>query len=120
MLEKHTDENSQNFENIRKALQTAKDQKFKPINAAYARRVHDALQGEWEYTNYGANFEVLFEGYNITVTSGVGDYSIQNKGTYIVCEDFILITYKTGSKAAMEYSYDQGEFSFYPIVGLDE
>lgn len=120
IIEKQTEETAQKTEERHAALQAAQDEKYAPVDDALANEVSSNLQGEWEYTDSGLTTTLLIDGNNITVTASAGGSSISNQGTYIVCKDFVLITYETGKRAKMAYDIDNGEFSFYPLQGIED
>lgn len=120
IIEKQTEETAQRTEERHAALQAAQDEKYAPVDDALANEVSSHLQGEWEYTDSGVKFTLFFDGNTINVTSSAGGASISNTGTYIVCKDFVLITYETGKRAKMAYDINNGDFSFYPIQGIED
>lgn len=122
VIEKQTAETAAATEARRAALQTARDAKYTPVDDVLSSKVSDAVQGEWGYSANNVDYTLLFDGYDINVTASAGGSSIENKGTYVVCKDFLLITYETGKRALLDYSYEGEEFAFTGsgLHGVDE
>ena len=119
VLEKVTDDTAKVAETRREARKAASEARWTPADETLAAQVMDQFQGTWEYTQNGFKYELAVEGDHISVTSSVSGNSISNEGTYIVCEDVLLITYQTGGRATIAYSMDNGELSFYPLEGVE-
>lgn len=93
-----------------------------PVDAALAAEINAKLQGTWEYDapagNTTAHYTIVFSGSNVSVSSELVGQTISNSGTFEICNDVILVNYVTGVKAAMDYTYENGELNLYPIYGL--
>lgn len=93
-----------------------------PVDAALAAEINAKLQGTWEYDapagNTTAHYTIVFSGSNVSVSSELVGQTISNSGTFEICNDVILVNYVTGIKAAMDYTYENGELNLYPIYGL--
>jgi len=112
IIEKQTAENTADLEARRTALEAFRAEKFVPVDDALASEIVSSVQGEWEYSNNNVKYVMLFEGNNFSVTTTAGGASLNSQGTYVVCKDFVLITYDTGKRARIDYTYENGEFNW--------
>ena len=112
IIEKQTAENTADLEARRTALEAFRAEKFVPVDDALASEIVSSVQGEWEYSNNNVKYVMLFEGNNFNVTTTAGGASLNSQGTYVVCKDFVLITYDTGKRARIDYTYENGEFNW--------
>lgn len=112
IIEKQTAENAADFEARRTALEAFRAEKFTPVDDALASEIVSCVQGEWEYTSNNVKYTMLFDGNTFNVTTTAGGTSLNSQGTYVVCKDFVLITYDTGKRARIDYTYENGEFNW--------
>lgn len=119
VIVKQTDENMQAFTELNETLAAAEEARFAPVDETLAGEISALLQGSWEYTSGQVSYDIYFEGENINVTSTVSGYTLENQGTYVICSDFILVNYQNGGQAIMQYTYENGQLSLYPLYGLE-
>lgn len=112
IIQKQTAENAAEFEARRTALESFRAEKFTPVDDALSSEISAKVQGEWEYTSNNVDYTMLFDGNTFSVTTSAGGASLNSQGTYVVCKDFVLITYDTGKRARIDYTYENGEFNW--------
>ena len=126
VIVKETDENTNAISAGNDALQAAEDAKYAPVDDALASEIKEKLQshGQWEYSapagNTTATYYVDFNGDSFKIKCVLAGYQISNQGTYIVCKDLLLITYDNGEKSTMNYDYENGTITIYPLVAISE
>ena len=85
------------------------------VDPALSEEIVSQLQGEWSYTSGPTSYVLQFDGAYCYVTATAGGYAISNEGPISVRRDYVVIEYTTGNSVRMPYTYENGEFSIYPI-----
>jgi len=96
-------------------------------DAATVAAVKEAVQGNWEYTDYSSSGttikqELIFDGDKVTVNSTTMGMTIEKTGVYTICNNDIFIDFTDESfiDCFIPYTYENGSFTMSAIENITE